>query len=276
MSIRLMSLVWQHYPGGGGELLLALGIADHSHDDGTRIYPSVRHLAHKTRQSERAVQYQLRDMESAKWLERMSSGYGGRGRATEYRINPAWIQDPENFAPLLTVQKPDKKDAKYSHKGRNDLAPQPPESSETTTTTTPPQVVGATAEVDADVVVVPDFFKGHYKQSALTLLKQCPNEHQQDVLDEVAGFAAKGRLRGDGISLLSKLVKEAAQGRFVLNHALAYRQNRIQHAARTNAEQSSQIPASRETARAHLSQIMAQFGEPRSPEATSSEKPEGI
>ena len=123
MSIRLMSLVWQHYPGGGGELLLALGIADHSHDDGTRIYPSVRHLAHKTRQSERAVQYQLRDMESAKWLERMSSGYGGRGRATEYRINPAWIQDPENFAPLLTVQNPEKRMQNTPTKGATILHP---------------------------------------------------------------------------------------------------------------------------------------------------------
>ena len=63
MSIKLMSQIFDRYPNGGGEMLLALAIADHAHDDGTHIYPSVSALAKKTRQSERTVQYQLRKMQ---------------------------------------------------------------------------------------------------------------------------------------------------------------------------------------------------------------------
>ena len=65
MSVRLISEVFARYPNGGGEMLLALALADHASDDGTRVYPSVKALAEKTRQSERTVQYQLRAMEAA-------------------------------------------------------------------------------------------------------------------------------------------------------------------------------------------------------------------
>lgn len=58
VSARVTGMVFDRYPGSGGELLLALALADHSHDDGTRIFPSTAYLAKKTRQSERSVQYQ--------------------------------------------------------------------------------------------------------------------------------------------------------------------------------------------------------------------------
>ena len=56
MSIKIMSMIFDRYTNGGGEMLLALAIADHAHDDGTNIFPSVKSLANKTRQSERTVQ----------------------------------------------------------------------------------------------------------------------------------------------------------------------------------------------------------------------------
>ena len=91
MSIRLMTAVWDRYEGSGSELLLALALADHASDDGTRVYPSVSSLAAKTRQSERAVQYQLRNMEQKGWLQLVANEGGGRGKAREYRINPEWV-----------------------------------------------------------------------------------------------------------------------------------------------------------------------------------------
>lgn len=101
MSIRIMSDVFARYPAGGGELLLALALADHAHDDGTRIFPRVAELASKTRQGERTVRYQLRAMQDSGWLIRCNAGDGGRGRSVLYRINPAWVKgaDFAAFAP---------------------------------------------------------------------------------------------------------------------------------------------------------------------------------
>lgn len=77
MSVKVMGMVFDRYPNGGGEMILALALADHSSDDGTGIYPSVASLAEKTRQSVRAVQYQLRGMEKAGWLILVNAGNGG-------------------------------------------------------------------------------------------------------------------------------------------------------------------------------------------------------
>jgi len=71
-------MVFDRYPNGGGEMLLALALADHAHDDGTHIFPSIARLAEKTRQSERSVQYQLRRMEQSGWLVLVNAGIGGR------------------------------------------------------------------------------------------------------------------------------------------------------------------------------------------------------
>lgn len=98
MSVEVMTLVFKHYPGQGGELVLALSLADHAHDDGGGIFPSVPALAVKTRQSERTVQRQLREMEARGWLVCMKRSAGGRNRASRYAINPEWVQGPDKFA----------------------------------------------------------------------------------------------------------------------------------------------------------------------------------
>ena len=94
-----MGMVFDRYPAGGGEMILALKLADHAHDDGTHIFPGIASLAEKTRQSERAVQYQLRSMEKSGWLILVGQAKGGRGKAREYRINPDWINGAE-IAPI--------------------------------------------------------------------------------------------------------------------------------------------------------------------------------
>ena len=91
MSVEVMTMVFKRYPNGGGEMLLALALADHAHDDGSHIFPSVEYLADKTRQSVRAVQYQLKKMRDCGWLIRVSAGHGGRSQVTEYQISAEWI-----------------------------------------------------------------------------------------------------------------------------------------------------------------------------------------
>lgn len=112
MSVKVMSLVFEHYPEGGSEMLLALALADFSNDDGTRIYPSVAALAKKTRQSDRNVQFALKKMLSNGFLTLIEAGgrEGKKYRANEYRINLSFFQKiaienlaenrGENFSPL--------------------------------------------------------------------------------------------------------------------------------------------------------------------------------
>lgn len=84
-----MTQVWQRLNCSGGELLLALALADIADDDGDRIYPSVATLADKTRQSERQVQRQLKRFRTRHWLQ-MKKVSKGR-HPNRYRINPVWI-----------------------------------------------------------------------------------------------------------------------------------------------------------------------------------------
>lgn len=91
MSVKVMSAIFDRYPNGGGEMLLALALADHAHDDGTSVRPSVRTLAKKTRQSERTVQYQLRKMQACGWLILVRISSGKPGDTNEYKINFAWL-----------------------------------------------------------------------------------------------------------------------------------------------------------------------------------------
>lgn len=118
MSIKVMTAVFDRYPNGGGEMLLALALADHASDDGTRVYPSVKALAEKTRQSERTVQYQLRRMQEIGWLQLASAGNGGRSMATEYRISGDWIKGAE-IAPFKKGASDDIKGATDDTKGCN-------------------------------------------------------------------------------------------------------------------------------------------------------------
>lgn len=86
-----MTMVFDRYPVGGAERLLALAIADHAHDDGTHIFPAIDTLAHKTMQSRSTVQRQIAKMLTSGWLVRVNNRTG-RGHTNEYRIAPGWIE----------------------------------------------------------------------------------------------------------------------------------------------------------------------------------------
>lgn len=132
-------MVFDRYPNGGGEMLLALALADHAHDDGTHIFPSIARLAEKTRQSERSVQYQLRRMEQSGWLVLVNAGIGGRrsgfgegGRTRQYRINHEWMKGAE-IAPFAKGAKKASEGCKTTQervqngveKGATAIAPEP-------------------------------------------------------------------------------------------------------------------------------------------------------
>lgn len=95
-----MSAVFDRYAAGGGEMLLALALADVSRDDGVlMLNDSVPELARKTRQTVRGVRLQLRRMEHAGWLQPVKVSDGGRGRVSTYRISPEWLAGGEPVPP---------------------------------------------------------------------------------------------------------------------------------------------------------------------------------
>lgn len=118
MSIKVMTAVFDRYPNGGGEMLLALALADHASDDGTRVFPKIASLAEKTRQSNRSVQYQLRRMVESGWLIEVGFNNGGRSTPNEYRISEDWIKGAE-IAPIKKGATDDKKGANDNTKGCN-------------------------------------------------------------------------------------------------------------------------------------------------------------
>ena len=96
MSVRVMSEVFRRYPVGGGEMLLALALADVARDDGVlMLNDSVPELARKTRQTDRGVQKQLGRMQAMGWLRKLRERESGRGRVVVYRISREWIEGAE-------------------------------------------------------------------------------------------------------------------------------------------------------------------------------------
>jgi hypothetical protein len=95
MSIKVMTMVFDRYPEGGNERLLALALADHARDDGSRIWPSVGELSRKTLQHRSTVQRQIARMIERGWLEVVHRATGRPGDTNEYRINVAWIEGGE-------------------------------------------------------------------------------------------------------------------------------------------------------------------------------------
>lgn len=92
MSVRVMNAVFERYPFGGNEGMLALALADHAHDDGSHIWPSLDHLATKAKMSRSTARRLLRVMVERGWLEvEQRGGGGGRGDTNEYRISRAWL-----------------------------------------------------------------------------------------------------------------------------------------------------------------------------------------
>ncbi|RDI16384.1 helix-turn-helix domain-containing protein [Lentzea flaviverrucosa] len=93
MSIKVVTLVWEHAPAAGNELLLLLAIADQANDLGTDAWPSVDTLARKTRLNKRTVQRLLQRLSSA-GLVAIEPG-GGR-RSNRYTIDLNLLADPSS------------------------------------------------------------------------------------------------------------------------------------------------------------------------------------
>lgn len=279
-----MSLVWEHYPVGGGELLTALAYADHAHDDGAGVRPSIEHMARKTRQSERTIQMHVAAMRRTTWLLTVRHASGGRGRTTEYRINPAWISNPAGFAPFLgaieRVQSDAGKGAADGTKGCKAFAPQPPRTI-LEPTTTARRAASEVAVVVGDALQFPVSLSGDARLSAEKLLARCPPEFRQAALDEVAGYREPVR---HPLGLLRHLVNQAIDGSFVPAAALDHRRQleRIRAERERQADEEAErirraTPEAREASRRARDAALSKLGlgPPRFASVAASERATG-
>lgn len=86
MSVRVLSKVWDGYPGGGTELLALLALADWSDDEG-RCFPSINSIAKKIRLKERQVQRTVNQLISNGFVTVLSNKFGGApGSSRRYQI----------------------------------------------------------------------------------------------------------------------------------------------------------------------------------------------
>lgn len=86
MSVRVLSKVWDGYPGGGTELLALLALADWSDDEG-RCFPSIKSIAKKVRLKERQVQRTVNKLISSGFVIILSNKFGGApGSSRRYQI----------------------------------------------------------------------------------------------------------------------------------------------------------------------------------------------
>lgn len=87
MSIKVMSLVWDHSDAKGSALLLMLALADFADEDGVNIFPSVGTVAKKCRMTPRNVQILLHRLTASGELtiEPMAGPHG----TNQYRVMTA-------------------------------------------------------------------------------------------------------------------------------------------------------------------------------------------
>jgi hypothetical protein len=87
MSIRIMSEIWDRFPGTGSSLLAMLAFADYSNDDGLNIYPSMATIAKRLRVSESQARRVVHSLIDNGWLSVVGNEHGGApGSTREYRI----------------------------------------------------------------------------------------------------------------------------------------------------------------------------------------------
>lgn len=90
MSVRVMSLVWEHGPEAPADRLMLLAIADNADDHGL-AWPGVDRLAAKCCITRRSAQRALRRLEDYGWVTTILGGgtRGGRtiGIPSRYQLN---------------------------------------------------------------------------------------------------------------------------------------------------------------------------------------------
>lgn len=99
MSVRVMALVWEYYPGGGSEFLAMLALADWSDDEG-RCFPSIQSIARKIRLKDRQAQRVVHTLIAEGFVLVTGNELGGApGSSRRYRLNLSRLTGVANDTP---------------------------------------------------------------------------------------------------------------------------------------------------------------------------------
>ena len=97
MAVRVISKVWDGFPGGGPDLLALLALADWSDDEG-RCYPSVASIAKKVRLGEKQARRIVHRLIQAGFVDVTGNDLGG-ANSRRYQINLQKLTPPEIRTP---------------------------------------------------------------------------------------------------------------------------------------------------------------------------------
>ena len=116
MSIKVMSYVWDGFPGSGSELLVMLAMADWCNDAGGSLYPSMRMVAEKIRVSEKQARRIVQSLEQDGYLAVVGNAHGGApGTTKQFRVNVEKLKSlavareqtpPASVTPPMDVTRP--------------------------------------------------------------------------------------------------------------------------------------------------------------------------
>lgn len=93
MSNEVQGLCFKARFGCPKRKAVAVAMADHAHDDGTHIWPSIKLLAKKTDWSERTVQRALRELASVGLITLVKEGGHGAKSTNEYSFDMDVLRD---------------------------------------------------------------------------------------------------------------------------------------------------------------------------------------
>jgi hypothetical protein len=102
MSLDAMNAVWKHSEAKGNALLALLALADHADDEEYEAWPSLDHLAMKTRMGKRTVQDAVKHLLATNELTLVQRGT--RGHTNVYRVEAAALRaKPSQVARSATL-----------------------------------------------------------------------------------------------------------------------------------------------------------------------------
>jgi hypothetical protein len=104
MSVKIMSMVWEHAPYSENKLIVLLALADWANDEGVS-WPSMERLAQKARVDRRSARRIVRTLESDEIIA-IDEG-GGRAKQNKYTINLTKLCSQETGTQRPSLEKED-------------------------------------------------------------------------------------------------------------------------------------------------------------------------
>jgi len=124
MSIRVMTSVWDHFPTGGSEMLVALALADWCNDAGASLHPSIHSIATKCRLSDAQARRIVHQLIENGLLEVIGNEFGGApGSSRQYRIRLDRLTASTSVTPTASADVTPSMDARASTHARDGLHP---------------------------------------------------------------------------------------------------------------------------------------------------------